>query len=358
MTKRILVLTRYSRMGASSRLRTLQYLPLLEEQGFELTVKNLFDDNYLDKLYNNQGRSKSDIFKLYLKRFLTLFTAKSYDVIWIEKEIFPYMPAFAEQIFSLMNIKYIVDYDDAVFHNYDLSKNKLVRFLLSNKIDKVMKSSTYVLAGNSYLAEYAKDAGAKNIQLIPTVVDPIKYQKRQNSSTDVLTIGWIGSPSTQKYVVEILPELQKTYEYRSFRLVLVGASQDIVNDLPGLDVEVYDWDEKTEADLISLMDIGIMPLHDGPWEKGKCGYKLIQYMACGIPVVASDIGVNREIIENKTCGILATKRSDWSNALVSLLGSGELREKYGEEGRASVEQKYSLYIQMPIVRNILTSLVG
>lgn len=354
---KILVLTKYPRMGASSRLRTLQYLPLLEEQDFDFTVQSLFDENHLESFYNHQGRSMSAIGKLYLKRLLTLFTIKSYDAIWIEKEIFPYSPAFAEQVLAFFGINYIVDYDDAIFHNYDLSKNKIIKFFLANKIDKVMKNASYVLAGNSYLAERARFAGAKRIQLLPTVVDHLRYQKSNQSIKDVLTVGWIGSPSTQKYIVDILPELLTVYQQHPFRLLLVGATRDIHKDLIGLDVDVRDWHEQTETELISIMDVGIMPLKDGPWEKGKCGYKLIQYMACGVSVVASDVGVNSEIIENETAGFLVKKDSDWSGVLLQLLGSTELRQRFGRAGRSIVKSKYSIQAQLPVLKHILTDLV-
>tara|TARA_R100000935_G_scaffold19518_1_gene37508 strand:+ start:20447 stop:21517 length:1071 start_codon:yes stop_codon:yes gene_type:complete len=353
---KVLALTKYSRIGASSRLRTLQYLPLLEEQGFEFTVQSLFDDDYLKNLYSRNVRSKAVLGNLYSKRLLTLFTVKNYDVIWIEKEISPYLPAFAEKALALLGIKYVVDYDDAIFHNYDLSNNKLVKFFLANKIDKVMKNASYVLAGNSYLAERARWAGAKKIQLLPTVVDHLKYKKNNRSDQNVLTVGWIGSPSTQKYVIEILPELLAAYQEYPFRLLLVGATADISNELIGLDVDIRDWHEQTEADLIGLMDIGIMPLKDGPWEKGKCGYKLIQYMACEVPVIASDVGVNSEVIEGDAAGLLARKQSDWSQALLKLLASAELRRNYGKAGRAIVENKYSIEAQLPVLTKVLNSL--
>lgn len=356
MSKRILVLTKYPRMGASSRLRTLQYLPLLEEQGFEFTVQSLFDDNYLKNLYSHNARSKAVLSKLYLKRLLTLFTVKNYDAIWVEKEISPYLPAFAEKALALLGIKYIVDYDDAIFHNYDLSNNKLIKMFLSKKIDKVMKNASYVLAGNSYLAERARLAGAKKIQRLPTVVDHLKYRKNNPLGQDTLTVGWIGSPSTQKYVVEILPELLAAYKEHPFRLLLVGATADISNELIGLDVDIRDWHEHTEADLINLMDIGIMPLKDGPWEKGKCGYKLIQYMACEVPVIASDVGVNSEVIKGDAAGLLARQQSDWSQALLQLLASAELRRNYGKAGRAIVENKYSIEAQLPVLTKVLSSL--
>lgn len=352
---KVLVLTKYPRMGASSRLRTLQFLPLLETSGFDFTVQSLFDNAYLENLYNTGRRAKLASAHHYFKRFLTLLTVKQYDLIWIEKELFPYFPAFFEKILAIIGVRYIVDYDDAIFHNYDLSKNKLIKFFLKKKIDKVMKYSSCVMAGNNYLAKRAKSSGAQNIKLRPTVVDHLKYKTKVDVGKDLLTIGWIGSPTTQKYITEIAPILYEINRQCSFRLLLVGATNNIKKELHGLEVEICPWDENTEADLIRLMDIGIMPLHDGPWEKGKCGYKLIQYMASGVPVIASDVGVNREIIENSKSGLLVKEQSDWSSTIVKLINSPNLRAQLGETGRDAVEQNYSIQSQLPKINKILNS---
>lgn len=353
---KVLVFTKYPRMGASSRLRTLQYLPLLEQQGFEFTVQSLFDEAYLKNLYSKGSRSRLAVLKYYFKRLITLLTAPRYDLLWIEKELFPYLPAFAERILTLFDVRYIVDYDDAIFHNYDLSSNPIIRRLLAHKIDKVMMHSECVMAGNRYLAARAKSAGAKNIQLLPTVVDHSRYQSRPENDANLLTVGWIGSPSTQKYVVEIFSALQAVHQKTPFRLLLVGATDEISVQLPGLQVEVQPWSEESEVDLICSMDIGIMPLQDGPWEKGKCGYKLIQYMASGVPVVASDVGVNSEIVNHWSVGFLASNDSEWQEALASLLTDLSLREQYGSNGRLAVEKYYSLHAQLPMLLSVLNSI--
>ncbi len=351
----ILVLSKYPRMGASSRLRTLQYLPFLKSKGFDFTVKSLLDDDYLKELYGKGARSRLSIMQCYIKRFFVLFTVFKYDLIWIEKEIFPYFPAIFEKLLSVFSVKYIVDYDDAIFHNYDSSKSYLIRFFLSKKIDKVMRYSQCVIAGNDYLANRAKLAKAKRIEIIPTVIDHFRYKNRKNVIADKLTVGWIGSPSTQKYVVEILPALLEVNLKIPFRLLLVGASSDVGQQLLGLEVDSYSWSEKTEVDLIRTMDIGIMPLHDGPWEKGKCGYKLIQYMACGVTVVASPVGVNKAIVESSSAGIIADTESEWIAALLQSLESSDFRNKSGISGRNTVEEKYSLKSQACNMSAILSS---
>ena len=354
---KVLVFTKYPRMGASSRLRTLQYLPILEQQGFEFTVHSIFDESYLKNLYNNGSRSRLAILKYYSKRLLTLPSVYRYDLIWIEYELFPYLPAIAERVLALIGKKYVVDYDDAIFHNYDLANNPILRRFLAKKIDTVMANASCVIAGNAYLAERAQVADAKRIELVPTVVDHARYVPLKKTEDSKKVIGWIGSPSTQKYVLDIKQALRTVCEHHSARLLLVGATQDIVDQLPDIQVEVVPWSEDSEVEWIQKMDIGIMPLPDGPWEKGKCGYKLIQYMACGVPVIASAVGVNSYIINSSKCGYLAESEEQWANSLEALLSSAEQREIFGKAGRKAVKEIYSLQVQAPILALIFKSII-
>lgn len=356
--KKILLLSKYPRIGASSRLRSLQYLPFLEANGFDVTLSSLFDDEYLSRLYGQGERSALKIAWLYLRRLTVLFGVFRYDLIWIEYEIFPYLPAFAERLLRLLGRKYVADYDDAIFHNYDLSGSPLIRGLLCHKIDAVMRNSWYVTAGNNYLMERAREAGAARIAFVPTVVDRQRYPVRAGLATDGPVIGWIGSPSTQKYVVGIRDALGRACQLHGARLMLVGASSQVIDELRGINVEVVPWSEASEADLICRMDIGIMPLLDGPWEKGKCGYKLIQYMACAVPVIASPIGVNIELVSSSHSGLFADTAAEWENALFQLLESPERRRQLGEAGRQAVEKTFSLQVQAPVLSRIFNEVIN
>ncbi|CAA0079840.1 Uncharacterised protein [BD1-7 clade bacterium] len=353
----ILLFSKYSRQGASSRLRSLQYLPMMNADGFSVEVSPLFDDEYLKKLYDTKSRSKYSIVIAYLSRFRHVLMARKYDLIWIEYELFPYFPAFFERILRLLGVRYVVDYDDAIFHNYDLSSSVLVRKILGEKIDKVMESSCCVVVGNNYLKERAQTSGAQNIEYFPTVVDADRYlPSAPKVGGGELVIGWIGSPSTQKYVLKLKDVIAKFCQPGVARLVMVGASRDVLSDLSGLNVSVEPWAEDTEASLVSRFDIGIMPLEDGPWERGKCGYKLIQYMASGKPVIASPIGVNTKLVTESEVGLLASSLEDWQSALMELIGSPELRKQYGENGRKAVEQQYSIQAQAPRLIRIFKEL--
>lgn len=338
---KILYFTKYSRSGASSRMRSYQYFPYFEKKGWTVIAKPLFNDPYLNNLYNGR-KNKLQILYAYLKRFFLLFTIKGYDRVVIEKELFPYLPACAERILKFFGVKYIVDYDDAIFHNYDLSKNKLIRNLLSKKIDKVMKHSNLVVAGNNYLAERAKMAGAKQVEIIPTVVDLNRYSAKTNySENQNLVIGWIGSPSTYKYVEKIKSVLEVVCNKTKAVVHIVGAFPDKKQD--GV-FFYFPWNEQTETEMIKRFDVGIMPLDDTPWAKGKCAFKLIQYMASGVPVVASPVGMNNEVAIDNVTGYTALNAKDWISGLEKLLMDSELRKELGVNGRKLVEQKYSLQV--------------
>lgn len=354
---KVLLLSKYPRQGASSRLRSLQYLPALAEEGIEVVVQSLFDEQYLHALYAQGERPWMRSLWLYLRRLLWLPSAVRYDLIWLEKELFPYLPATCERLLSMFGVRYVVDYDDAIFHNYDLAGNRLLRKALGRKIDTVMARAHCVIAGNDYLASRAWQAGAVDVAVIPTVVDYRRYTPRPRVANQPRVIGWIGSPSTQRYVIAIKDSLRAVCDRWDARLLLVGATEDVVEQLAGIPVDVVPWREDTEADTIARMTVGIMPLVDGPWEKGKCGYKLIQYMASGVPVVASPVGVNIEIVRDSNCGRLAQTTAEWTAALQELLADSSVSDLLGRAGREAVEKHYSLQAQAPRLANILKSTI-
>lgn len=339
---RFLLLSRYGAMGASSRVRYLQYLPYFRAQGVDVTVVPLFSDAYLRSLYEGGSRWR-EVFAGYLRRVGALLRARRYDVVIIEKEIFPFMPALAERLLHIFGVPYVVDYDDALFHRYDLHSSKLVRWALGQKIDAVMRHASVVVAGNDYLAERARQAGARRVELIPTVVDTARYQPSQSPPNEIPVIGWIGTPKTSRYLEPLLPIFKALQAQMPVRVVAVGARAE---DFAGTPVETVPWSEETEVQSIQQFDIGIMPLADSPWERGKCGYKLIQYMACGVPVVASPVGVNNVIVKPGENGLLA-KDGEWEQPLTALLKDAALRRSCGKRGRADVEAWYSLEVQAP-----------
>jgi hypothetical protein len=246
----------------------------------------------------------------------------------------------------------VTDYDDAVFHRYDLHGSSGIRRVLGTKIDKVMRHSSTVFAGNTYLADRARAAGAPRVEIVPTVVDVDSYNFKSSAiECGRRHIGWIGTPGTWKeYMTPMMPLLGSIAETHGARVLTIGAGQaaephPVLDSLP--------WSEESEVALIHKMDIGIMPLTDTPWALGKCGYKLIQYMACGLPVVASPVGVNADIVEHGVNGFLASTDAEWRDAIGTLLSVPDLRRRMGAAGRKKVERDYSLQVWGPRVAAML-----
>ncbi len=337
----ILYFTKYPRLGASSRLRSYQYFSKLEEAGYTVSVSPLFDEAYVDGIFSGK-RVYGSIIMGYLNRFFKLFAVGGYDLVVIEYELFPYFPAVFEYLLSKLGVKYVVDYDDAIFHNYNLSSNNAIRYLLGNKIATVMKYGSCVLVGNNYLASYAENAGAKRVEILPTVIDANRYKQKQLLPVKTVTIGWIGSPSTFKYLQIITPVLSKLAEQYDIEIRIVGANKTL--GLPNIEKQLV-WSEATEVDSILTFDIGVMPLEDTPWAKGKCSYKLIQYMACGIPVICSPVGMNTEVVDDGINGFLADSEEEWENAFEKLIESATLRAQMGHAGYIKVIENYTLQVQ-------------
>lgn len=349
---KILLLSRYAQLGASSRLRFYQYLPSLAESGIDVTVAPLLGDDYVRGLYGGKV-SVFAVLKAYIARLFYMRRADEFDLVWVEKEMLPWIPGWIELGLFPAGVPLVADYDDAVFHRYDQHRASIVRSILGSKIDKVMQRADLVVAGNQYLADRAQSAGARRVEILPTVVDVARYAIVESCGNEASpVIGWIGSPATAKFLHLIAPALNELVAARKVKLVAVGANASQVNNLP---VTVLPWAEATEVSDIQHFDIGIMPLPDAPFERGKCGYKLIQYMACGRPVVASPVGVNSKIVHDGVDGFLATTHAEWVAALTRLIDHPELRRQMGLAGRSKIEAQYSLQAASSRLADLLKS---
>jgi glycosyltransferase involved in cell wall biosynthesis len=352
---KILLLTRYGGLGASSRQRCYAYLDSLRAAGIEAHVSPFLGDDYVRRLNSGRTTSLATVFRAYTCRIFSLLRSYRYDLLWIEKEALPWIPAWAElSILQLTARRIIIDYDDAIFHRYDQHRSGIVRRLLGRKIDRVMAAADLVTVGNGYLGWRAKRAGAREIAEIPTVVDLRCYPERPADSVRdaaTFTVGWIGSPLTSAYLEWLRPALSELASRIPFRIILVGASPTAMAGLP---VERVAWSLATEAAQLARFDAGLMPLPDLPWERGKCGYKLIQYMASSLPVVASPVGANRDIVVPGETGFLAETRADWVSALIRLAQDPTLRRRMGMAGRRRAERHYSLQAMAPEFIDLLS----
>lgn len=347
---RVLALTYYDRNGASSRLRLLQYLPYLKAQGIDVDTSYFLSSVYIQCRQLGRG-NWGEVWRGFVRRFSALIRRDRYDLVWVEKECFPWVPALLELYLLRALPPFILDYDDAVFHKYDQHHNDLVRILLAEKHPSLIKTAALVIAGNSYLEEFARSNGAKNVAKLPTAIDLSLYTKTSQVRLlyNPVRIGWIGQSSTAKFLKPLARLFLKLAETGVVTFEAIGIDPKTY----GLPMEGVLWSEETEVASIQGLDIGIMPLLDEPFERGKCGYKLIQYMGCGLPVVASPVGVNKEIVEHGVNGFLAETETEWSNLLLTLINDAPLRERMGRAGRLKVERHFGTHVTAPKLAELL-----
>ncbi len=251
-------------------------------------------------------------------------------------------------------IPLVVDYDDAIFHQYDQHKNPIMRAMLGGKLKPLPRRADLAICGNAYLQNYAARY-CRRTEIVPTVVDTGVYGPALEPRAGTpITVGWIGSPSTWTFVKPLVPLLVDAAEHHGLTIRVVGAGPQ--TDVPPR-FEFLPWSEAEEVRLIQGMDIGIMPLPDEPWARGKCGYKLIQYMACGLPVIASPVGVNADIVEHGSNGFLASTPQEWAAAITALVENTALRRTMGAEGRRKIECAYSLAVHGPRLAGMLREVI-
>lgn len=334
---KILFLSKYNRDGASSRYRFYNYQPYFDKNDIQFYIKPLLDDSYVLNLYNKR-KIRVFVQRLLsiLKRiYFVLFQTSNYDLIVIEKELFPNVPYIVEKLL-LKGKVYALDFDDYIATGY--KTNLFKRFFFENKIDKLARGAKFVTVGNNW---YFKEIKTDNLIYLPTVVNLENYPiVKENYQTNMVTIVWIGSLSTGKYLQIVAPILRELSKKHLIKLKLIGV--DVV--VEGVACELIEWKEDTEVSELLSADIGIMPLDKTIWEKGKCGFKLIQYMACGLPVVASDAPANEEIIENGVNGFIAHNENEWYFSIEKLILNKSIREKFGKSGRRNIELNYSYQV--------------
>lgn len=352
---KMLALMKYGARAASTRQRLLQYLPSLAQAGIQVEAATLFDDDYLRALAQRKSPGRLVIAGAYAKRLAQLPAGRKHDAVFLQYEAFPYLPAGFERLVGLVSRKLIIDYDDAIFHQYDRHPNGLVRKGLGRKLQPLLARADLCICGNAYIQKYVARYCSNTI-VVPTVVDVERYAPRGVAPTGRPLVGWIGSPSTFEQLRGTLGVLAGARERLGIDLRVVGSG---LKDGAIEGVAFADWAEDREIPEIAGMDIGVMPLPDDPWARGKCGYKLIQYMACALPVIASPVGMNVDIVEHGVNGFLANTEQEWLEAVEKLARDPELRGRMGQAGREKVVREYSLQAQAPLLvsafRNVLAS---
>jgi glycosyltransferase involved in cell wall biosynthesis len=346
--KKILFICPYPYQWApSQRFRYEQYLDQLTAQGYQFEIKPFLTTGAYLTIYQS-GNFFTKIITItysYLKRFLLLSNVSKFDLIFIHREIMPAGPPVIEWLIAkVFKKKIIYDFDDAIWLTDKLNESfleKTVRW--RSKVSAICKWSYKVSCGNSYLADYARQFNNQVI-IDPTTIDTEKAHnpKLFNTKTDgTLIIGWTGSHSTLKYLEKIESTLKQIEnKYPSVVFLIIA---DRPPNLKLKNLLFKKWSQENEVKDLMMADIGIMPLPDDDWTRGKCGFKALQYMALEIPAVVSPVGVNIEIVEDGTNGYSCSSEDEWFSKIERLILNHEERVKMGKRGREKVIQHYSVF---------------
>lgn len=336
----------YGSLAASTRVRLEQYAPGLQQHGIDLQVTSLLGNDYVSGRFNGTRLPWGSLLKGGWDRLRWLQRARQFDLAIVYCELFPLLPGTFER--RLIGIPYIYDFDDAFYLRYRIGGKRVLQGVLGHKFDQVMGGAAAVTAGNQVLADYASQHNPR-AYLLPTVVDVSRYLALRREPSGKFIVGWIGSPSTSTYLPELIEPLRQLGREGEVEFVVVGGKAP---PIPGVHITEIPWSEDSEVNVINTFDVGLMPLPDDAWARGKCAYKLIQYMACGLPVVGSPVGANKDVVTPE-CGFMASSATEWATALRRLRDDPHLRAQMGRAGRERVVARYSLQTNVPQLASII-----
>lgn len=336
MTASILALTRYDRVGASSRVRFLQYVPHLERMGMQVAVQPLLPREYLTRLYADGSRSPTTVAAAFINRLWKLLGRNSSDIIWLQREVLPFLPFGLEKVL-LAHKRIVIDFDDAHHLYYKNSRSRIVRALCQDKTESLMRHAQAVVVGNKTLASFAESAGVNNLYEVPSAVDVARYKAARSKDTK-FTVGWIGTPVTaQQSLPMICGPLKKFLSETESRCVLMGAGD---TDLQGVEAKRLSWSESGEAEFFSEITVGLCPLEDSEWNRGKSGYKIIQYMAAGKPSLVSPVGIACDLVTDGQVGFQCRTEQEWYDRLMQLYEGHTLTQELGVRAQEEALEKY------------------
>jgi len=329
---KILFLTQTSELGPSSRYRVYQLLPLLRERGIDCEVSPAIDSGLYSRIYLQNGSPGKlpALRAVWERRRADLRRLDEFDAVVVQKGVFPGLSSGWERRIAARK-PLVFDFDDAIWLPRQGGSTLLRVLHRESAVQEVMRCAAAVIAGNEFLAEYARRFN-RHVTIVPSTVDTARYPRGAAGAT----VGWIGSRTTLPYLKPLAPAFNELGLQP--RVIASGDPAAL-----GFACEFRPWRLETELAELAQIGIGVAPLPDTAWERGKCGVKLLQYMACGIPVVASPVGVHHQMVRHGVNGLLAHIVAEWKSCLAELIASPELRAKLGTAGRETVQQNYDVH---------------
>lgn len=348
---RVLFLTQYDINGPSSRIRVYQFLPFFEERGVQCTVKPLITGPVKEMLTILLGSKKKwprikvclKIIWCFICRYPEVFSARAYDVVIVQKDVLPFGLYY---LLRIVNSNFIYEFDDAIWESSPgvNDKSLILRIIFWYRrrcFLRLVKNAKLVMAENSYLEKFSRRYNNK-VEVISAPINTSKYYPTNAKEDSKIVLGWLGSPMTS-YLLELIKEpitvLSKQIENLEFHNI---AGLPIA--WPGVKVKNLPFLEEKEVEYLSAFDIGLMPLDNAEFNKGRLSYKMLLYASMGLPIVADDIGLNREVVKNGINGFLVSGSNDWVEKLLLLIKNKDLREKMGKEARLLAVNKYDLSV--------------
>jgi glycosyltransferase involved in cell wall biosynthesis len=355
---KVLFIVPYPTEGPSSRYRVEQYLPHLRAAGIEATVRSFIRPaSFYQLLYRRGHIWRKALFFLFsaASRLLDVVRASRYDLVFIHREAFPFGPPLVEWLLARLGCPLVYDFDDAIYLPNSSQANRWLGFLKTpGKTARIISYSRRVIAGNDYLRDYARQYNPQ-VTIIPTPVDTDLYTVRPypGAGGSEVTIGWMGSTTTSHYLRLLDDVFRRLAGRYNLTVKVVGGDYR----LEGVNILNRPWSLAGEVADLQSFDIGVMPLPDNEWTRGKCGFKLLQYMGVGVPVVCSPVGVNGEIVQDGVNGYLAATEEEWLTKLSDLIEDASRRQELGRQGRATVEARYSVKVNAPRLLEVLHAAV-
>jgi len=322
------------------RFRFEQWLRLLPPEAVEARILPLFGPAAYARLYEPGGtaRKAAQTAAALARRALQAHVAKKADVVFVYRGAFVLGPPVFEMLLE-SRVPVVFDFDDAIFLGGTSEANaRAARLKRPDAVGRIVAGAAATTVGNEYLAGYARRFSPR-VHVIPTTLDVEEYRPHPKTPHDLVRVGWIGSPTTSPHLSSIEGALRRMLDELPVELVVIG---DPHFRLPGAPrVTVKPWRADTEIAEAASFDIGLMPLPDDDWSRGKCGFKALLSMSLGVPPVVSPVGVNTEIVSDGTNGLLAAGEDAWVAAVARLAADPNLRDTLGAGARATVVERYS-----------------
>jgi glycosyltransferase involved in cell wall biosynthesis len=332
-------------IAPSQRFRFEQYFAELDRRAIRYTVRPFLDTEAMGILYKsgNLGLKVWKVLRGMALRLTDLFRVRDYDVVFIHREAVPLGPPVIEWVLCKLTGKRVVfDFDDAIWLRNTSEGNPIISYLKRYRnADDLCRWATVVSCGNRYLCDHARLFNPHVVHN-PTTIDTVGHHNRVRVFAETMgkvVIGWTGTHSTIRYLEQLVPVLQRLRTRFDFELLVIA---DRAPEFSVEGMRFVPWKKDTEIDDLLQMHVGIMPLEDDAWSRGKCGFKALQYMALGIPAIVSPVGVNTEIVQHGTNGFVCADAAAWEQTLAEVLTRPKHLATLSAAARHTIEERYSV----------------